>query len=589
MPARELKTEDFFDDEDAPKKVHDFTTSKPKPTAQPIKAISADDFVADEEIPEWESGAAGAVRGITAGTSPYIEGAARGGYDALTGKEPISAQMLLEKYRAARDAALKRDTEREEANPKSYMGGLLGGGFASSFIPGLGALNATKGAGFLANAGKAALQGGIIGGAYSPGDLTKGQFGEVGADIAKGGALGGTIGGGMHALGAGARALGDIEGTTRKAGSVAFNLPEEVVGAVQTARKEGRNLMDGPKEYQLAQKAQGAKEQLKDDIIRGSKASRNQLELENTQIDPKIAARIYAEKKAAIDTDMMGIETDPGKITTSNRLGSLSKEWSDIAKGTPAQVEQSSILNEYGRPMEKVIPGTKGVDKIPAGRWKDEVQMLQREAKWPGPTDFPKIDSQTNMELQGKFNDVLKGKSEAYRKMMEQVANDSDLLSRMEKVAPSEQRLLNVYRRANTDQHGPGQLPMDTLRDFDSRMNTNFVKQASEAAAQRMIDKTGPNGSRNVNLYSNTIGRIPGMKALAPIIGGTVDRHGGNMMVSAVEKSVDLQKLLNSAGKSAFGQAVKPLFDAAAQGDKSAALTLYLLKKQNPDAFDGRE
>jgi hypothetical protein len=58
-----------------------------------------------------------------------------------------------------------------------------------------------KGAGLLAAAGKAALGGGIAALGSSEADLTKGQFGQAASDVAQGAAVGGVLGGALHAVG----------------------------------------------------------------------------------------------------------------------------------------------------------------------------------------------------------------------------------------------------------------------------------------------------------------------------------------------------------------------------------------------------
>lgn len=136
-------------------------------------------------ISQIESGARGLGQGITFGFSDEaIAGLRRlagGDYDELLKEERLKNELA------------------RKANPLTYGASELGGGIATSFIPGLGV---AKGASVLKNIGTAAAGGALSGVGYSEGDLedrAKGAMVGGGVSAALGGA-GSAITKGMQSL-----------------------------------------------------------------------------------------------------------------------------------------------------------------------------------------------------------------------------------------------------------------------------------------------------------------------------------------------------------------------------------------------------
>jgi hypothetical protein len=137
----------------------------------------------DSKYSELESAGRGAMQGASLGFADEATGAVKAGIGALQGEKP----SLKELYQQYRDIERKKNEDAQAQNPKSYMAGNIGGGVATTLIPGL---NIAKGA-TLANA---AIKAGAIGAATGLGssdaDLTKGDVGGAAIDTAVGGALG---------------------------------------------------------------------------------------------------------------------------------------------------------------------------------------------------------------------------------------------------------------------------------------------------------------------------------------------------------------------------------------------------------------
>jgi hypothetical protein len=178
--------------------------SKPKfDPSQKFEKVSAkfDPNAAFESVEDpsmLESGLRGAAQGLTFGLADEAAGA-------------LEAAFSDKSYEQARDESRKAFKEAEKANPGTYLAGDIGGSIATSFIPGLGALNAGKGAKLAEVAGKAALQGGLTGFGKS-----EAEGSELAADALQGAAIGGVLGAGAYGVGKGiekgAQAWDDIGG-----------------------------------------------------------------------------------------------------------------------------------------------------------------------------------------------------------------------------------------------------------------------------------------------------------------------------------------------------------------------------------------
>lgn len=143
-----------------------------------------------DNIDQLESGLRGLAQGVSLGFADELTGGAEALGETLLGDRSLSD--FGDVYKQKRDESRLAYEQAKAANPKTYMGAEIGGGIATAFVPGLGALNAAKGAQIGTVMGKGALQGGIMGLGGSSADDVKG----LAADTAMGGTLG-AIGGGL--------------------------------------------------------------------------------------------------------------------------------------------------------------------------------------------------------------------------------------------------------------------------------------------------------------------------------------------------------------------------------------------------------
>ena len=200
----------------------------------------------DAVIPKWESATMGAAQGATANFAD--EGAAAlqtiarkassfipGATEAM-GFNP-AAEPAVDTYRKARGVYRGKFKAAEEANPKTYMGGEIGGSLAQMAIPGAGAAMTYP---------KLVALGGLQGLGGSEADLTRGEYEEAGWDTAKGAGTAALLGKVVPGVLKGAGKLISPEfwdkiATSRAAKSLGFtkrflNTPEKAEKAMRTSR-----------------------------------------------------------------------------------------------------------------------------------------------------------------------------------------------------------------------------------------------------------------------------------------------------------------------------------------------------------------
>lgn len=134
---------------------------------------------AKQNISQSES----ALRGAAQGASLGFADEATGTMEALWNKAQGNPQAFGELYSQYRDESRQAFSESQQANPKSYLAGEVGGGVATAFIPGMAVAKGAKAASTL---GKAAKIGGAMGAGYSEGQ----NVGEVAKDVAIGATTG---------------------------------------------------------------------------------------------------------------------------------------------------------------------------------------------------------------------------------------------------------------------------------------------------------------------------------------------------------------------------------------------------------------
>lgn len=202
------------------------------------------------KVEPGESAIRGAVQGASFGYSDEAVGLGGGLYEWAKGGE------FAEGYRKHRDESRLRNQEAYLDNPKTYIGGSIAGGVATSFVPGLGI---AKGATLLGGMSKAALLGGAAAGGLSEAELTDKATPEsvtsFGGDVLKGAAIGAAAQGALTLVSKAANALKPSEleklantKAAKAAGALGSDLkklgPEKTQAMGEAVRKAGLKAFD---------------------------------------------------------------------------------------------------------------------------------------------------------------------------------------------------------------------------------------------------------------------------------------------------------------------------------------------------------
>lgn len=209
---------------------------------------SSSDFISDEQMEamqpsQLESGLRGIAQGLTYNLADEVVGGAQAFGDLFQPSNEFSD--FPELYAKRRDESRAAYDAAQEVNPKTFMAGNIGGSLATSFIPGLGVLNAAKGATTAGRVGIAAAQGGLSAFGSSKAENAL----EMARDTAIGGATGAAF------QGIGEKVIGPL---VSKAGgalqSASKNLAERAVGATG---KQASKFQPGTGEFLLKNKLIG--------------------------------------------------------------------------------------------------------------------------------------------------------------------------------------------------------------------------------------------------------------------------------------------------------------------------------------------
>ena len=493
-----------------------------------------------------ESGGLGAIQGLSFDTADEIESGARALYEVATG--PDELKDLLKKYRHIRDKEVRpRYDNARQDNPKSYMTGEIGGSVATSFVPGLGVLNAGKGSKLLTTIGKGALSGGLAGAGASEADLTKGDvenFAEdVGSGAFYGGATSGVMKGGMDAI-----SSLSPRNVVKKGANILLNTPEELTELRLDRGKDA--IMNAPKRHELVGEYKDILEKLKRETIEGSKEARAQLDgvrFKGSEVGAK-AGKIAG----SIDERLAGIDDDPGRVAARGWL----RDIEEMYKGKP---------------------------EVTGSKVKDSLQTIQRSADYDvGGGKFVQVDDAAKKELGHELRMMLEGKSPAYAADMKKVAADSSLLEKANNLG-SDKTLANLFRKIETDEWGSGQFPREILEQIDGRMGTDILDKAKLSYAREAFDKNITQGSMNVNKFRNMMEGIPVIGRMAGLVGASVDKYGRSITMGAIDAAGYLEQVYKKSGAPGFVEKARPFMEQAKRGNYAAAVAIQMMKKTYPE------
>ncbi len=355
---------------------------------QPLETANGESFNWDDhpiDTPAADTGPgelSSLGRGLAQGASFGLRDEAAGALQSPSGALKEIANKFgahfsdedIEQYRRERDASRGLDKEAKEANPKSFLAGELGGGVATSFVPGVGL---AEGAGLLKTAGSAALQGAAFGVGGSEGE----NIGQIARDAAVGagaGAVGGAAGFGLgKALAKGAELGGNfINRAADPLAAKAESLAVKATGATgrqsaQFSDDAGRELLDrglvkfGDTPANIASRVEGASdsagraigdslEQLESkgvgvDLGRIKKGIQDKIaELSETPGNEKIVRQLQGELDNLVERGESSLPISKAEIAKRNFQGQTNYASPEAEKKASGQVA-SLFKNEVER------------------------------------------------------------------------------------------------------------------------------------------------------------------------------------------------------------------------------------------------
>lgn len=235
-----------------------------------------------QSVSQVESAVRGLAQGLSFGLADELSGA-------------LESTFTDKTYEQARDESRRNFDAAQKANPITYNVGDIGGSVATAFIPGLGALNAGKGARLAEVAGKAALQGGLTGLGKSDEDSAAG----IVKDTAIGAGLGGALGGAGYGV---AKGVGKAVDTWDNIGGLSG--VKQASQAFREGAKEGKELggvdiSNLPGISQFSQAYQGGKRALSEigELASTKKELSNTLQAIQETFGPGASADLSNEAK----------------------------------------------------------------------------------------------------------------------------------------------------------------------------------------------------------------------------------------------------------------------------------------------------
>lgn len=557
-------------------------------TISPVEAAEAvpidDQPIPEEaEISELESFGRGALQGATFGFADEIYGGLRqigsDVSDVFTGQkpegfvEPVRDEMgrvanpdelVSPVYKRERDLVRGANQEAEAQNPASFASGQIGGGVASSFVPGAAALIPAKGARFLTALGKGAAAGGLTAAGLSEEE----EIEDIAKDIKQGALTGAAVGGAMNR--AAPLARGFVRASKwagRKMGNLLFDLTDDQIELMVRNPKAVRNAL-----------------------------SPEQLTEEASSAFKKMQGLISKAVEGADDTLRSGKSFEQGAFG-KNQLKDVIKEQVDsIEVIGPVQRKMIRTLNQFNKTIDDISDNT-----ISEKEMKKLIQAVDQNINYADQTQ-----SQVNNALKSlrfSFDDLLKQQNPDYAKAQRPVALLTGALKKARKDLGFKQETGQGFVPTDTTLSKLKSLPSDrklfsqkNIERMDRLAGTELLDQATATGINESTRAGVTQGSRNT-LYGGSILGTGGAILGGPMVGaagaaiGTTagfmkDRFGrraGKALITGGSEAI--QNLRSAVQKPQFVQSMgkfsAPLVEAAQKGSGQLGVTHYLLFKNN--------
>jgi len=549
-------------------------------TDQGSYMVETEDASSPASAPNYpivKSAAAGATQGALMGWADEGAGLIAGtGRDLMAGKLPT-----VDSYARARDVFREKYDRAEQANPKSYMAGEIGGAMATSFAPGMQGVTLPK----------LAVLGGIQGLGNSKADLTKGEFTSTAVNTGIG-ALSGSI-------------LGKITPPVLKKG---------VEGAKYLGKKVFGSVL-GPSEEAITA-------YLKNPAAI-KKASMEGLAEEMPEVAnkfKKIIGKGSAKAKELLSTSryLKAGPTDKGGALTKDEIFDIVKSARRKLGGVYTD-ESKVAAGAIGRISENL---KKIKNTVSQKQLSDLIDDLDEEINWKKVIESPELMTATDkalVNLRTGFDGALKKVNKAYGKAMKPVEeaiesrNEFTRKFSIKRIKGGEYVPTDTtYSRTNTALR-EGKLETDRVMENVKKITgVDIGPKVKNAKYAQEFTGGKTNGSRNVNtgaVLGTGIGGalggavgfpVPGAMmgaGLGATAGSYIDRKGGEVAADLLDKYIGSKQVMGSVGNKiataiptilkvnpkALGRFAPQLAQAAKLGAQQVALQHWLLMDSDPE------
>lgn len=426
----------------------------------------------------------------------------------------INSDELQGNYEEYRDEEREKNRKAQEANPNVYAAGEAAGGIATAFVPGLGALNAAKGAKLASVAGKAALGGGLTSAGLSEADNLK----DFSKDVAIGTGTGAVVGGAMHGAGklfqseqvknftknVGKKLANLEKSVIKKSGKIFAGVPEETTERyiknpnIITNAKTREELSDELAKYadDYASKFDIAKEALdeaKDDfrmqkfnasqeVLDARQALQNRVNEIDQVVDIKAVSKIrhdilddiqYLKEQVSEGSSKAYkvLDKENGVINVRPIINELDNGISSLkVNGTPISDSAAKSLTVLEKSKERVMALG---DDVTFPQAKDIIKQLDDDIKYSTETGSfaPQADA-IKAKVRHVLDTILKENSPAYKRAMEPVAKQTELLSKLSSGFGNETKVLN--RLANITSVKGKEIDQPLLNELEKLAKSDY-------------------------------------------------------------------------------------------------------------------
>ena len=434
------------------------------------------------------------------------------------------------------------------------MGAEIGGGIATAFVPGLGALNAAKGAQIGTVMGKGALQGGLMGLGGSSADDVK----DMALDTAKGAALG--AGGGAAGYGAG-KFIGGVADSLAdsKVGQYLLSKYKDVSGKIA-------NSLQDTAEWQGARALgleRGTRNKLSTQQTRDvGRQALDEGMLEYKNLIPFMGGTDKLVKaNEAIKTGAMADREAVYKII--DEAGASQFNPSEVAKNVMKKVlsdRDDKLLNPNYKDTQELIEKlrpeienilSRGNDNIPMSEAQNLVSSLREKAR------FDKTRTNDTQKMLKDIYGVVRNEINSSAEQAGQILDKAGPTRLGQAGAPS----------------GPG------LRQTVEQANKKF-SVAKDAGTLLKNKQAREEGNKFLGLTDTVMGsNLDKMSAGAVLVKKVAEKYGNQTAAISADK---LSKFVRESPE-LLGK-YRPVLEKAIQrGGSSVAVTHHLLQQKDPE------